>query len=121
MLPFKTPKVDKTQSGILQEEEGTFAWQVVGSGERDILIMRVNYNGNTPSYCNENCVRDNMWDGDNNVDDMYKQISYGAISFPKVRSRLYSYPCMDRCARAHALPTVTFNMSVMSFTEGLPR
>eukprot|EP00041_Stephanoeca_diplocostata_P017262 m.344272 g.344272 ORF g.344272 m.344272 type:complete len:873 (+) comp20644_c0_seq1:123-2741(+) len=81
-------RVRRDDDVAVGEEEGSFAWQVVGSGERDILIMRVNYNGNTPSYCDENCVRDNMWDGSNNVNDLYNQISYGAITFPKSKGRV---------------------------------
>lgn len=65
-----------------QESESLLAEQVVGHGDRDVLIMRVNYAGATPSYCDEDCVNRNMWTGTNSVDSMYNEVSFGAVRFP---------------------------------------
>jgi len=65
-------------------DEGTLpAEQVVGHGDRDVLIMRVNYAGEEPSYCDEDCVKDNMWRSSPSVDSLYHDVSFGNLRFPE--------------------------------------
>jgi hypothetical protein len=48
-----------------------------------IILIRVIYDGHEPDYCDEDCVKDNMWLGETNVAEMYREASYGAIQFEK--------------------------------------
>lgn len=49
--------------------------------KHSILLIRVEYNGHTPTYCDEDCVKSNMWTGEKNVAGMYNEASYGAVQF----------------------------------------
>eukprot|EP00729_Bicosta_minor_P022977 gene22977-5027_t len=51
------------------------------AGKHSILLIRVEYNGHTPTYCDEDCVKSNMWTGEKNVAGMYNEASYGAVQF----------------------------------------
>eukprot|EP00037_Helgoeca_nana_P027609 m.316925 g.316925 ORF g.316925 m.316925 type:complete len:2014 (-) comp27552_c0_seq1:55-6096(-) len=57
----------------------------VPDGDRDILLIRVCYEGNDdcPTYCDEACARAAMWTGASNVNDAYRESSYNRVSFPE--------------------------------------
>lgn len=58
------------------------------AGPRSALILRVTYNGQSPDYCDANCIRQNMWDGSPSVDSLYRETSYGAVKFPQSMGRV---------------------------------
>ena len=65
---FQSDNQTASQQGSDSTAEQTAG--VVGAGDRDVLVMRVNYQSSTPSFCNEACVISNMWTGSPSVDSM---------------------------------------------------
>jgi hypothetical protein len=61
---------------------------VVGFGPRSILFIRVVYNGVDPNYCDEDCVLQNMWTGEENLNGLFTEISRNKISFPPTLGKI---------------------------------
>lgn len=73
-LPVDQPRYRRHELGVATEQQ------------RSVVIMRVNYNGNDPSYCSESCVTSRMWTGNRNVNGLYAESSYGLVQFDHTRS-----------------------------------
>lgn len=69
-----------------------YAEAVAGLGARTVLIMRVTYvyqnTVYTPSYCDSDCIRDNMWNANKNVNGLVREMSEGRTWFPQSRSKV---------------------------------
>ena len=68
--------------------------RAVRDGPRTMLMIRVKYlgsGGDPASYCNEQCMRDNAWNGiSGHLDGMIRESSYGKVSFPQSSGRVTS-------------------------------
>jgi len=64
------------------------AVDTAANGARTILFMRVEYQDDSVSYCDEACVRDRAYAGTRNMDEMYRESSYNTISFPSSSVRV---------------------------------
>eukprot|EP00039_Didymoeca_costata_P027218 m.17817 g.17817 ORF g.17817 m.17817 type:complete len:1258 (+) comp6118_c0_seq1:95-3868(+) len=57
-------------------------------GSRSMIMIRINYKDSKVNYCDETCMRANAWTGSQNTDGMFRESSYGKISFPVTSGKL---------------------------------
>lgn len=53
-------------------------------------MARLIYAEAAPDYCDEGCMRDNMWTGKYNVNVLFQESSQGKVSFPESEGKIVS-------------------------------
>jgi len=85
--PFDGPVYDLVRTLSAPPDRNRRA--VVAHGPRDVLIIRVNYNGVSPAYCDEDCIKQNMWaTKGNSINGLFTDASYGKVTFPQALSKV---------------------------------